>query len=149
MHVGSLISCGCAPPVFWLQNPCWRCLEHADLVRGKEWKDWWKHTLPLKASTSTRCMWYSPYFIVQSKSQHQGQNQVGIYSSRRQGVGEESKYLLNSKAFSKSVFSGWMRLYLYFYLYLSQRHIMIQHVLVKACWENYKCQERMILDNVC
>lgn len=67
------------------------------------------------------CMLYSPYFIVQSRSQHQGQNQLGIYSSHRQGVGKESKYLLNSKAFSKPILlAGWGCIYIFVYICLKK-----------------------------
>lgn len=67
------------------------------------------------------CILYSPYFIAQSRSQHQGQNQLGIYSSYRQGVGKETKYLLNSKAFSKPILlAGWGCSYIFVYICLKE-----------------------------
>lgn len=36
-------------------------------------------------------------------------------------------------------------LYLYFYLYLSQRLLMIKCIPARACLENYKCQEIVML----
>lgn len=123
-------------PMLKIPGTCWSC-------ERKRMKELVEACTVSYSFCLHACMLYSPYFIVQSRSQHQSQNQLGIHSSHRQGVGKESKYLLNSKVFSKPIL--WLDEAVSIFLSLS----VSKNIMIQACWENYKCQENMILEVVC